>query len=216
MADPGWYPQPDGSQRYWDGQVWTEHVQQPTPVPASATKTGATWWKSKPAIGVGAGLFGLILGVGMGGSDTGDADALNTRISTLSEQKADLKQEVASLEDDVAAKDNASQAAVDDQVAGAVAEANAAAKAAQQRAVAAAVAKERKKADQRVAAAREEAAANQPRPLTGGGGGGGGTDPHFGTCGEANDNGYGPYTEGVDPEYDWYQDRDGDGVVCES
>jgi hypothetical protein len=31
---PGWYPQGDGSQRYWDGQVWTEHIapgQQQTP-----------------------------------------------------------------------------------------------------------------------------------------------------------------------------------------
>lgn len=27
--------------------------------------------------------------------------------------------------------------------------------------------------------------------------------------------GYGPYYEGVDPEYDWYTDRDHDGVVCE-
>lgn len=42
-----------------------------------------------------------------------------------------------------------------------------------------------------------------------------GNDPRFRTCGEANDAGYGPYTKGVDPEYDWYQDRDGDGIVCE-
>ncbi|MDJ1113798.1 thermonuclease family protein [Microbacterium dauci] len=41
------------------------------------------------------------------------------------------------------------------------------------------------------------------------------TDPRFGTCGEANDNGYSDYQEGVDPEYHWYQDRDGDGWVCE-
>ncbi|MEU6744382.1 excalibur calcium-binding domain-containing protein [Streptosporangium sandarakinum] len=42
-----------------------------------------------------------------------------------------------------------------------------------------------------------------------------GTDPRFGTCAEANRNGYGPYRRGVDPEYAWYQDRDGDGLVCE-
>jgi hypothetical protein len=24
--EPGWYPQEDGQQRYWDGQQWTEHV----------------------------------------------------------------------------------------------------------------------------------------------------------------------------------------------
>lgn len=41
------------------------------------------------------------------------------------------------------------------------------------------------------------------------------TDPKFGTCREANANGYGPYQQGVDPEYAWYQDRDHDGWVCE-
>jgi len=41
------------------------------------------------------------------------------------------------------------------------------------------------------------------------------TDPQFGTCGEAVKNGYGPYVDGEDPEYDWYRDGDGDGVVCE-
>ncbi len=55
----------------------------------------------------------------------------------------------------------------------------------------------------------EEARAGGPEP------GSGGTDPQFGTCGEANDAGYGPYTRGVDEEYDWYTDRDDDGVVCE-
>ncbi|MBB4740565.1 hypothetical protein BJY16_004024 [Actinoplanes octamycinicus] len=49
----------------------------------------------------------------------------------------------------------------------------------------------------------------------GGDTGGGGTDPRFRTCAEANANGYGPYREGVDPEYAWYQDRDKDGEVCE-
>ncbi|GGS68207.1 thermonuclease family protein [Nonomuraea spiralis] len=42
-----------------------------------------------------------------------------------------------------------------------------------------------------------------------------GTDPRFRTCAEANAAGYGPYRRGVDPEYAWYQDRDGDGIVCE-
>ncbi|WP_336217042.1 excalibur calcium-binding domain-containing protein [Nonomuraea sp. LPB2021202275-12-8] len=43
----------------------------------------------------------------------------------------------------------------------------------------------------------------------------GGTDPRFRTCGDANAAGFGPYSRGRDPEYAWYQDRDGDGVVCE-
>ncbi|ROO84906.1 excalibur calcium-binding domain-containing protein [Actinocorallia herbida] len=41
------------------------------------------------------------------------------------------------------------------------------------------------------------------------------TDPQFDTCAQATAAGYGPYYEGQDPEYDWYTDRDGDGVVCE-
>ncbi|MFC4533556.1 thermonuclease family protein [Sphaerisporangium dianthi] len=42
-----------------------------------------------------------------------------------------------------------------------------------------------------------------------------GNDRRFSTCAEANRNGYGPYYRDTDPEYYWYQDRDGDGVVCE-
>lgn len=49
-----------------------------------------------------------------------------------------------------------------------------------------------------------------PKPSTSAG-----TDPRFGTCREANAAGYGPYRSGIDPEYDWYQDRDHDGIACE-
>ena len=56
-----------------------------------------------------------------------------------------------------------------------------------------------------------------PTPVTPstGSGGGAATDPRFGTCREAKAAGYGPYRRGSDPEYDWYRDADGDGVVCE-
>lgn len=40
-------------------------------------------------------------------------------------------------------------------------------------------------------------------------------DKDYGTCTAAKAAGKGPYYKGVDPEYDWYQDRDKDGVVCE-
>lgn len=39
-------------------------------------------------------------------------------------------------------------------------------------------------------------------------------DPKFSTCKEALASGYGNYTK-ADPEYIWYQDKDGDGKVCE-
>jgi hypothetical protein len=42
-----------------------------------------------------------------------------------------------------------------------------------------------------------------------------GLDPHFDTCADAIAHGFGPYRDGSDPEYDWYRDGDGDGVVCE-
>ncbi|GAA2155365.1 excalibur calcium-binding domain-containing protein [Actinomadura napierensis] len=42
-----------------------------------------------------------------------------------------------------------------------------------------------------------------------------GLDPHFSTCKEANAHGYGPYYRGIDPEYNWYIDRDHDGIDCE-
>jgi hypothetical protein len=41
------------------------------------------------------------------------------------------------------------------------------------------------------------------------------TDPDYGTCAAAKAAGAGPYYQGRDPEYDWYRDRDHDGVVCE-
>ena len=40
-------------------------------------------------------------------------------------------------------------------------------------------------------------------------------DPRFSSCEAAKAEGYGPYVDGVDPEYDWYRDGDSDGTVCE-
>ena len=45
--------------------------------------------------------------------------------------------------------------------------------------------------------------------------GGGGSDPRLATCTAAKAAGYGPYVRGVDDEYSWYRDGDGDGTVCE-
>lgn len=41
-------------------------------------------------------------------------------------------------------------------------------------------------------------------------------DPRFSSCAEAKRNGYNrKYVKGVDPEYYFYRDGDGDGIVCE-
>ena len=43
----------------------------------------------------------------------------------------------------------------------------------------------------------------------------GASDPRFDFCYRAKAAGFGPYVRGVDEEYDWYKDADGDGKVCE-
>jgi hypothetical protein len=50
-VQPGWYPDQNGHQRWWDGAQWTEHVQAPYDPEARAlalkapagTKTGTVW-----------------------------------------------------------------------------------------------------------------------------------------------------------------------------
>ena len=54
-----------------------------------------------------------------------------------------------------------------------------------------------------------QAPASAPRPAATA------LDPRFASCAAAGEAGYGPYRSGADPEYDWYRDRDHDGVVCE-
>lgn len=41
-------------------------------------------------------------------------------------------------------------------------------------------------------------------------------DPLFDSCEQAVEAGFGPYTQGIHPEYDNYDDPDGDGTACPS
>lgn len=94
MSTPGWYPQPDGNERYYDGSNWTEHVraaqgasQAPSPMAPQAPekkKGGALKWI---AIIVG----GLILlccagvAISMGGDDSSSDTSTTTESSETSE-----------------------------------------------------------------------------------------------------------------------------------
>ena len=40
-------------------------------------------------------------------------------------------------------------------------------------------------------------------------------DPDYGTCKQARAHGAGPYHRDRDPEYRYYRDANGDGVICE-
>ena len=75
MSTPaGWYPQPDGQQRYWDGQQWTENFAPGTPLvspPAVARKNWFLRHKILTAIGALL-LIGMFSSLANGGtkSDT--------------------------------------------------------------------------------------------------------------------------------------------------
>jgi len=69
---PGWYPQSDGTQRYWDGQQWTEHTapsapQGPPAAPPLAKKKN--WFlRHKILTGLGAlVLLFIVIGTANGG-----------------------------------------------------------------------------------------------------------------------------------------------------
>lgn len=70
QAAPGWYPQPDGSRRYWDGTQWTQQVV-PAGVPAMAAPVVTTgtqasaspkkaWYKRKRVVIPTVALVGIV------------------------------------------------------------------------------------------------------------------------------------------------------------
>jgi hypothetical protein len=80
----GWYPQPDGQQRYWDGQQWTQHfapaAQQAVSAaaPAAVAASAPRPWFKKKRILIPAGLAGTVifvsaLGAAAGGGATQDS-----------------------------------------------------------------------------------------------------------------------------------------------
>lgn len=168
------------------------------------------------------GAVAFVLGVGAGGEPAtaepdlapglsiAEQDEVQQALEESQSENESLAREVERAEADAA---SALEDAVDD----AVTQVREEAAVAQRRAVQAAkaVVRQRSAARQEAAVAAAVASAEASATAGGGGGGGGSTDPQFSYCYEANDAGYGNYVRGVDPEYDWYDDRDGDGSVCE-
>jgi hypothetical protein len=176
---------------------------------------GSKKFWTRPKVGVVTGVVGLIFGLSLGTPT--EADPATNDSESFSQADIDEAVEAATNELNERLQDQ--EDLLQQQEARAT-KAEAKAERQQARALKNAIAKtrreERARAARRVEAARQEAtqesqqnAAPQPLVSTG-------TDPQFSYCYEANDAGYGPYYEGQDPEYDWYDDADGDGVVCES
>ena len=177
--------------------------------PGRSTMKPSFWTRRKAAIA--AGLGGLVVGLVLGAAGANDPSLLTPK-QAAAQAEEDVAAAVAPLEQQIAAKQAEiekvqSEAAVAQDAA--VAAAVAAARKQERAAAAAKIADAERRADTAEAEAKETAPQSFAGDL-------GGTDPHFGTCGEANDAGYGPYVRGEDPEYDWYDDRDNDGRVCES
>lgn len=171
---------------------------------------------SRAKVGVVAGVAGLL--IGLAGTTGSDAEVPPEASSAT--EIADLQTE---LDEALAANEHLSDELTSDraEAATAASDASRVAKRAQKKAVHAAIARtrraEQKKAAAAVAAAKREAAAasvptSAVAPLAAPASS---TDPQYSYCYEANDAGFGPYYQGQDPEYDWYDDADGDGAVCE-
>ncbi|MGL5852301.1 MAG: DUF2510 domain-containing protein, partial [Phycicoccus sp.] len=47
-APPGWHPQPDGRERYWDGTRWTDEFRAPAPTDAAAPPPPPSWASPEP------------------------------------------------------------------------------------------------------------------------------------------------------------------------
>jgi hypothetical protein len=174
------------------------------------------WTRTK--VGIAAALFGVLFGMASNGAgsaaETPERKAPSAAPVSASDvqQKVDdaVRQAQADMQDEV----DAARAKADDRAARIIKRSESA----QRRAVARAVTKTRATvqaqaartiAQLRTQAAAPAAAASVPTAT------GGDLDPRFSYCYEANDAGYGTYVHGQDPEYDWYDDADNDGVVCE-
>lgn len=105
MSSPGWYPQPDGSERFYDGQDWTDQVRAsqatgpvPPQMPEQKKKGGALKW-----IAIVLGLL-LVLCCGgaaltmAGDDDTSSSDTSNVNDSAETEAAEEPSQEESSTE----------------------------------------------------------------------------------------------------------------------
>lgn len=75
-AEPGWYPQPDGTQRYWTGQEWAPADFAPAVDQASAQPDETTKPDAGRGVGIGClGIIAVIAALWIAGSIFGDDDS---------------------------------------------------------------------------------------------------------------------------------------------
>ena len=174
------------------------------------------WTRAK--VGAATGIVGLVIGLAAAPGSADPAPSADKASPAPAASAADIQ---AQVDDAVAeAEDQMSEklATVRDDAQQRLADVRGKSAASQRRAVAQAVAKahaqDQAKLVQAVAATKAAAQAAAP-PAAPAAPAAPSTDPRFNYCYEANDAGYGPYFQGQDPEYYWYDDADNDGEVCE-
>jgi len=137
MSTPaGWYPQPDGQQRYWDGQQWTENfapgVSPGTPegissetAPGAACKNWFLRHKVLTAIGAVL-LLGIFSSLGSLGTKSEPVAAVATKTVATSQAPNQSAEDIAAAQaaDKVAADKAAADKVVADKVAAAKAAAD--------------------------------------------------------------------------------------------
>ncbi|MCG6568641.1 DUF2510 domain-containing protein [Tessaracoccus sp. ZS01] len=114
----GWYTQPDGSSRYWDGTQWADQAAQATQTTAAARRP---WYTKKRIIIPVVALIGLIAILPKGGDDTEQAAPLagvsataeTTSVAPVEETTAEPLQETtpAAATTEVAALEPTAEAA---------------------------------------------------------------------------------------------------------
>lgn len=95
-AAPGWYPTPDGTQRYWDGSQWTDNVAQPGsagaggsgPEPATPKDERPLWKKKRFLIPVAVLIIALLINTLGGGGDDAAEEALPSPTPEVTEEEA--------------------------------------------------------------------------------------------------------------------------------
>lgn len=177
------------------------------------------WTRTK--VGLGGAIVGLVIGVSAGASAAGPATPPKADLPSRVEQApatdatAAIETAVGQVRSEMADK----LAGVREDARTRLAEVNKRAASSRQAAVARAVAQtraqDRAQTAKAIAQVKAQYAAPQPAPAVPAAPAAPATDPRFSYCYEANDHGYGPYFQGRDPEYAWYDDADGDGEVCE-